>query len=422
MKNKGVSRRRFIGGAATGVVSTGLGLTGYSQAASPETEAAGPETAAPEISYRVLGRTGLKIPLISFGVMNSDNPDLIRRAFDLGLNHLDTAHGYLRGKSEQVIGEVVEQRGNRDSVSIATKLYFARDRERNVFTTDAKGWGAPPTEEDFFKTLETSLTRLRTDYIDILYLHSCYSPAMVTYEPLMNALVKAKEQGKARFIGTSTHKDEPNVIRATVDAGVYDVVLTSYNYLQDHKDAVGEAIEYAAGKGVGVVAMKTQGGNRLNKRKGKEGEEDSEEILINHQAALKWVFANPHVCTAIPGMTTFDQMDSNFSVMADLELSESEERELKLATLVPGTYFCQSCRECVPTCPEQVEIPTLMRAYMYAEAYGNAIQAEETISTVPHDRGLRVCAECSSCQARCRREMPIAERLREMSGTDWSLA
>jgi predicted aldo/keto reductase-like oxidoreductase len=121
-------------------------------------------------------------------------------------------------------------------------------------------------------------------------------------------------------------------------------------------------------------------------------------------------------------MTTFEQMDSNYSIMANPELSEGEERELKLASLLPGTYFCQSCRECVPTCPERVEIPSLMRAYMYAEAYGNTVQAEETIGTVPRDRGLRVCAECSSCQAQCRRDMPIAERLREMSGADWTLA
>jgi predicted aldo/keto reductase-like oxidoreductase len=406
MKNEGVSRRWFIGGAATGVVSAGLELSGYSQA-----EAAEHEAPAPEISYRVLGRTGLKIPLISFGVMNSDNPDLLRRAFDLGLNHLDTAHLYLRGNSERVIGDVVEQRGNRDSVYIATKMRFARDRERLVFTNEATAREPAPTEENLFQQLETSLERLRTDYIDILYLHSCYSPAMATFEPLMKALVKAKEQGKARFIGVSTHSDEPNVIRAAVDAGVYDVVLTSYNYLQDHKDAVGDAIAYAAGKGVGVVAMKTQGGKRLNQKEGVE---------INHQAALKWVFANPNVCTAIPGMTTFDQMDSNFSVMSDLELSEADERELKLASLLPGTYFCQSCRECVPTCPERVEIPSLMRAYMYAEAYGNTLQAEETIGSVPEDRGLRVCADCASCQARCRRDLPIADRVREMAGARWS--
>jgi predicted aldo/keto reductase-like oxidoreductase len=408
MKNKGVSRRCFIGGAATGVVSAGLELSGCSRA-----EAVEQETPAPEISYRVLGRTGLKIPLISFGVMNSDNPDLLRRAFDLGLNHLDTAHGYLRGNSERVIGEVVEGRGNRDSVYIATKMRFARDREAKVFTEEATAREPAPTEENLFQQLETSLERLRTDYIDILYLHSCYSPAMATYEPLMSALVKAKEQGKARFIGVSTHSDEPNVIRAAVDTGIYDVVLTSYNYLQDHKDAVGEAIAYAAGKDVGVVAMKTQGGKRLNQKEGVE---------INHQAALKWVFANPHVCTAIPGMTTFDQMDSNFAVMSDLELSKGEERELKLSSLLPGTYFCQSCRECVPTCPEGVEIPSLMRAYMYAEAYGNTIQAEETIGTVPEERGLSVCADCTSCQARCRRDLPIAERVREMAGARWTLA
>jgi predicted aldo/keto reductase-like oxidoreductase len=413
MKKKGVSRRWFIGGAATGVVSAGLDLTGYSRAGSRQAAAAENETAAPQIEYRVLGRTGLKIPLISFGVMNSDNPELLHRAFDLGLNHLDTAHGYLRGKSEQVIGEVVEQRGNRDSVTIATKMYFARDRDNGVFSNEASARAPAPTEESLFKLLETSLQRLRTDYVDILYLHSCYSPAMATYEPIMEALVKAKEQGKARFLGTSTHRDEPNVIRATVDAGIYDVVLTSYNYLQDHKEAVGEAIAYAAGKGVGVVAMKTQGGNRLNQQEGVE---------INHQAALKWVFANPHVCTAIPGMTTFEQMDLNYAVMANLELSEAEERELKLASLLPGTYFCQSCRECVSTCPERVEIPSLMRAYMYAEAYGNTIQAEETIATVPEERGLRVCADCSSCQARCSRDLPIGDRVRELAGARWSMA
>ena len=114
-------------------------------------------------------------------------------------------------------------------------------------------------------------------------------------------------------------------------------------------------------------------------------------------------------------MTTFEQMDSNFAVMSDLSLSEGEKRELKLASLLPETYFCQSCRECMPTCPEGVEIPTLMRASMYAEAYGNSIQAEETIATVPAERGLQVCADCPSCEARCSRKLPIGDRLRGLA-------
>ena len=158
--------------------------------------------------------------------------------------------------------------------------------------------------------------------------------------------------------------------------------------------------------------MKTQGGKRLQ----------SEGVEINHRAALKWVFANENVCTAIPGMTTFEQMDENFSVMSDLAISESEKRDLKLSSLLPATYFCQSCRECVPSCPHGVEVPSLMRAYLYAESYGNTKQAEDTINSVPAERGLQVCADCASCQAQCSRSMPIAGRLREMAAADWSRA
>ncbi len=95
--------------------------------------------------------------------MNSDNPELLHRAFDLGLNHLDTAHGYLRGKSEEVIGKTVEESGNRDSLYIATKAYFARDRDKAVFSTENSARAPAPTEENLFKLLETSLQRLRTD-------------------------------------------------------------------------------------------------------------------------------------------------------------------------------------------------------------------------------------------------------------------
>lgn len=409
MKKTGMSRRQFIGSAASGAAAAGFGVSVLAQ----DSEVAEKTDRGDELVYRTLGRTGLRIPLLSFGVMNSDNPDLLRKAFDLGLNHLDTAHVYLRGNSERVIGEVVESRGNRDKVFIATKMRFARDRERNVFVQEGTAREPGATSENLFSQLETSLKRLRTDYVDILYLHSCYSPEMATFEPLMKALVKAKEQGKARFIGVSTHSDEPNVIRAAVDAGVYDVVLSSYNFLQEHKDAVREAFAYAAQKGVGVIAMKTQGGRRLNQQEG---------IEVNHRAALKWVLNDENVCTTIPGMTTFDQMDLNYGVMADLELSEAEKRELKLASLLPGTLFCQTCGQCIPSCPKQAHVPTLMRAYMYAEAYKNRVQAEETLASLPPELGLGACAECDSCSATCHRGLPIGERVRELSRSNLSWA
>ena len=288
---EGINRREFVVRTAFGLITAGLGVS--------PVRAAGTELGkSPKIVYRTLGKTKLRIPLVSFGVMNSDSPDLIRKALDLGIKHLDTAHVYLRGNSEKVIGQILEERKCRDKVYVATKLAFARDREKNVFISEGRGRRAGATEQNFSKQLATSLERLRTDYVDILYLHNCHGPLMPTYEPMIKAFVKAKESKKARFIGISTHSNEPETIRAAVDTGTWDVILTSYNFVQAHNVEVKRAIQYAAEKGVGVIAMKTQGGARLHRQKN---------IEVNHAAALKWVLNDKNVCTTIPGITTFDK-------------------------------------------------------------------------------------------------------------------
>ena len=398
MSDRRIKRRDFLGKTALGLFTAGFGL--------PKLKAgAHGQERSNKIVYRTLGRTNLRIPVVSFGVMNSDSPDLINLALEKGVNHLDTAHLYLRGNSERVIGEVVESSGKRDKVYIATKMRLARDREKGVFSLEGTDREPPASAENLYKQLDLSLKRLKTDYVDILYLHSCYSPQMATYEPLMNALVKVKEQGKARYIGISTHADEPNIIRATVDAEVYDVVLTAYNFAQEHKDDVKSAIAYAAKKGVGVIAMKTQGGRRLQE----EGK-----VEINHRSALKWVLEDENVCTTIPGMTTFEQLETNISVMNDLALTQAERSHLDWAAQMEGKLYCQNCRSCIPTCPNGVEIPNLMRAYMYASAYGNFIQARTTISELPEKHSLDVCRSCGSCSASCRTGINIRSRLQSL--------
>ncbi len=400
MVKNSINRRQFIGKATLGLLSTSLGF--------PFLKASSINSGQPQkIILRTLGRTKLRIPVVSFGVMNSDSPDLIKKALDMGISHLDTAHLYLRGNSERVIGQVVQKSSNRDNVYIATKMRFSRDYDKLEFTLEGTDREPAATEENLFKQLETSLSRLRTEYVDILYLHSCYSAKMVTYEPLMNALVKAKKQGKARFIGVSTHQNEQYVIRSAVDAGVYDVVLTAYSFAQNHREQVKKSIEYAANKGVGIVAMKTQGGSRL---------QESGKIEINHEVALKWVLEDENVCTTIPGMTTFDQLEQNFRVMNNLGLSVAERRELQMASNLKGKLYCQNCRSCIPTCPGKVEIPKLMRAFMYAKGYGNYIQAGMTAAQLPRKRGLDTCRNCPSCTASCTNGINIGSRVNTLIG------
>ena len=395
MAAQSIDRREFILKTALGLMTASLGVS--------TVRSAGAEIGkSSAIVYRTLGNTKLKIPLVSFGVMNSDSPDLIRKALDMGFGHLDTAHAYLRGNSEKVIGQILEERKCRDQVYIATKMLFARDRENKAFLMEGSGRHAGATEESLNEQLAESLKRLRTDYIDILYLHSCQGPQMSTYEPMMRAFVKAKEAGKARFIGISTHANEPETIRAAVDTGIWDVILTSYNFMQEHKDAVKKAIQYATEKGLGVIAMKTQGGVRLNREKN---------IEVNHAAALKWVLNDKNVCTTIPGITTFDQMDLDFGVMKDLSLSDQERRDLQILSMRRGAFYCQQCCFCVASCPKRVEIPSLMRAYMYAEGYGNLIQAELTVDGLPDEYGLNACRDCAACSATCPHGINIHQRL-----------
>jgi predicted aldo/keto reductase-like oxidoreductase len=395
MGDEGINRRELILKTALGLITASLGVHPV-RADSKEIGK------SPKMVYRTLGRTGLSIPVVSFGVMNSDSPDLIRKGLDMGIKHLDTAHVYLRGNSEKVIGRILEERKCRNEVYVATKMLFARDRGKKVFIREGAGRYVGATESNFNEQLETSLKRLRTDYVDILYLHNCYGPLMPTYVPMMDVFAKAKESGKARFIGITTHSNEPETIRAAADAGIWDVILTSYNFMQKDKEEVKKAVEYSAQKGLGVIAMKTQGGVKLNREK---------TVEVNHAAALKWVLNNPNVCTTIPGMTTFEQMDLDLSVMRDLSLSEEEKRDLKISSMLGEPLYCQQCGSCVPSCLQGVNIPALMRAYMYAEGYGNFIQSEWTIDTLPAEHSLQACRECGICTASCRYGISISDRL-----------
>jgi predicted aldo/keto reductase-like oxidoreductase len=338
--------------------------------------------------------------------MNTESPDLIQRALDAGINHLDTAHVYLRGNSETAIGQVLETSGMRDKVYVGTKMYFARDRDAGVYLTKDDGRAPAATEENFNEQLALSLERLGTDYLDILYLHNCYGPEMATYEPLLNALVKAKEAGKARFIGVTTHRREPDVIRAAVDTGVIDVIETAYNFMKENPDEMAQAIEYANQKGVGIIVMKTQGGGGLAEEK---------KAKMNHKAALKWVLSNKNITAAIPGISTFEQLKMDLEVMSDLTLTEEERQDLEMVSAAGSTFYCQNCRRCIASCPKSVEIPTLMRAYMYAEGYRNLAQAFSTVDELPAARSLDVCRDCMACAATCRNGIDIAQRLKVLS-------
>jgi uncharacterized protein len=382
------SRRGFLRTGLTGAA----GIVAFSPAlASGENSQQGKN-----IVYRTLGKTGIKVPVISFGVMRADNPNLCKAAYEKGITFFDTANGYQNGNNESMLGELLKNYP-RNSFILETKVKPAGVSNDGVPS-------AQTTAEDFLARFETSLKRLQMDYVDILFVHDIRNVAMLTFKPIVDAITGLKKKGKVKFIGFSTHANMAEVIAAAAGMRTWEVILTSYNYKLANIPEMDAALKKAGDAGIGIVAMKTiPGGGFLDREKTKP---------VNTTAALKWALSNPNVHTVIPGMTTFDQLDLNVKIMEDITITEQEKKDLLIASAEPG-LFCSGCNNCLRTCSLKLPVPDLMRAYMYAYGYANPAMAYDLLGDI--GTGSSPCADCQTCVVECKNRFNLKEKITDIS-------
>ena len=204
------------------------------------------DTTAAALLERTLGRTALKLPIVSMGVMNADVPGILRRSYELGIRHFDTAAVYQNGRNEEMVGSVIKEMGIRGKVVISTKQ-----------GTRASAQTSPDAKKRFIDGVDASLRRLQMDHVDILYHHGVDSADHAKAEAPIEALQSLKKDGKTRFIGISTH-NTVEVLNAVIPLNVFDVALVTLNYTMAHDAEKLATIEKAAKSGIGIVAMKTR--------------------------------------------------------------------------------------------------------------------------------------------------------------------
>ena len=348
--------------------------------------------------YRTLGRTGIKLPIVSMGVGDTDNPKLINAAIESGIVLLASSQYYGNGNNERKVGEVIKGY-DRDKIIVMTSGFpDGIDHKNGVFMKDAIG-------EAYITKLEGCLQRLGVDYVDIFILPFVAKRESVFFEPYLRDMEKIKEQGKAKYIGVATHKFEHEAVRAAVEAKIYDVVMTAYNFKQYNLKELNESIDYAAGEGLGIIAMKTMAGVYWDKEK---------TMPINTKAALKWVLQNENIHTTVPGITTFDELQQDIEIMQDLQLTDEEMKDLKLAQAsTRHGIYCQRCGVCLGQCKESLDIPTLMRSYMYAYGYGNFSHARTTLKSA--DISGNPCIGCSTCNINCKMGFDLKEKITDIA-------
>ncbi|MGH7897655.1 MAG: aldo/keto reductase, partial [Candidatus Binatia bacterium] len=324
-----------------------------------------------------------------------DEPDLVRHARDAGINYFDTAESYTGSVSETTIGKAL--RGDRQRVILATK-------------TEASAQGR---REDFMHALEGSLRRLRTDSVDVYFNHAVNDVARMKNPEWREFTVAAKKQGKIRFAGMSGHAG--NLIECldyALDEKLVDVVLVAYNFGQDpafYQGFLGstqmvavhpelpKVLRRAHADGVGVVAMKTLMGARLNDLRPYE-----KNGATFAQAAFRWVLSNPDVDALIVTMKSRERIDEYLGASGGLALRDADAPLLVRYAAVNHRAFCRfGCDSCVSSCPSGVDIPEVLHSRMYALDYGDLALGRSAYAKL--GRGAEACLSCAvrSCASAC---------------------
>jgi uncharacterized protein len=395
-----VNRREFLQTGALAAVGV--------SAAPPRAAAQGARRTGPHVRrYALLGRTGLRVSDVSFGAsrLGAGEGDLVRHAFDRGVNFFDSADSYRGGDSETTIGDAL--RGKRDRVYLTSKTVTSPTDHRDAM----------------MQALEGSLRRLRTDYVDVYFNHAVNDVARLKNPEWHEFTARARQQGKIRFVGMSGHAGRLiECLDYALDTGGVDVILAAYNFGQDpafyqkltrsydfiaRQPELPRVLQKAKAKGVGVVVMKTLMGARLNDMRPFE-----RGGATFAQAAFRWVLANTNVDALIVSMTSAELVDEFLGASGGQGAAADDLPLLARYAYRYGSSSCRhGCGDCLDACPAGVEIGEVLRARMYAVDYGDlALGRDEYARLGP---GATPCLTCTArpCASACAHGVAIARLL-----------
>ena len=318
-----------------------------------------------------LGKTGITVPQNAFGALPiqrislDDAVCLLRNAYDGGMRFFDTARAY--SDSEEKVGKAFE--GMRDKVFISSKTQAT-------------------TREKFEVDLDTTLTNLKTDYIDIYQLH-CAARCYNEYDEIYNALVEAKKQGKVRHIGITAHKI--GVAEDIVKSGLYETLQFPFSYLASDRDI--RLAESCKEQDMGFIAMKGLSGGLLTDSAACMAFMSQFDVLpiwgIQRQTELdEWLSFFENEVTMTDDMKTMIDRDRN-ELLGD---------------------FCRGCGYCMP-CTVDITINQCARmSQMIRRA-----PSQNWLTDHWQQEMLKIesCVECGICKTRCPYELNIPELLKK---------
>ncbi|MGD8368643.1 MAG: aldo/keto reductase [Desulfobacterales bacterium] len=392
---QGCSRREFLKIASA--AGAGAVLPSRFAAAAPLAEA---ETV--QVPLRPFGRSGVNVSILSLGGMfdTGNNQLLLRQAVRWGVTYWDTADCYGGGTSEEGIGK-----------------YFSRqpqDREK-IFLVSKSDARDP---DGMTRLLDRSLKRMNTGTIDLYFVHGIRSISELD-DRTRRWAERAKAEGKIRLFGFSTHSNMERCMLDAVRLGWVDGIMMAYNFRLMHTPAMKKAVAACTEAGIGLTAMKTQGGGQIRSDSSAESTLAAGFLargFTDAQARLKAVWENrdiASICSQMPNMT---YLMANVAAAVDkVRLSASERRLMRTLARETVSDYCAGCTDlCESALAESVPIGDVMRFLMYARSYGEADRARRLFSAIPAKIRRRLAAvDYTEAERSCPRQMAIGRLMKE---------
>ncbi|MGC9967782.1 MAG: aldo/keto reductase [Syntrophobacteraceae bacterium] len=401
-KSEGLTRRTFIKTLGlAGIASTALDISSAAAAASEQ-----PGAGKGPMPRRKLGKTGVEVSVLALGGMfdTINNQLLLRQSLNWGVNFWDTAEVYGNGLSEEGYGRYLSRNPDaRKDIFLTTKL-------------------RPNTPEALTEGLDKCLKRLSTDHVDLFYVHGINDFSEIAAPKQYREWSSgAKKAGKIKFFGFSTHQNMEDCLMSAAKTDWIDAIMFSYNYRIMQTPKMKEALAACVDRGIGLIAMKTQGGGQVMTNSEVElklAGQFLERGFTDKQAKLKGVLEDPNIASICSQMPSLTILSSNVAAVRDQTSLTRSDFELleKLAVETRHTY-CAGCgRICNEAVAGAVPVSEIMRCLMYYRDYGERELAREVFAGLPHGaRAALTRTDYSGAEKACPQKLAIAKLMREAS-------
>ena len=377
------------------------GTAGLATIMTPIHRFAGASEIPQSIPTRPFGKTGVNVPILSLGGMFdiAANQLLMKQATRWGVTYWDTADCYHRG-SEKGIGKYFKK--------------YPEDRAKVFLVTKSDS----RNPRGMTKLLDRSLSKMQTDYIDLYFVHGINRIDELD-QTTRKWAEKAKSAGKIRFFGFSTHSNMEECMLEAAKLGWIDGIMMTYNYRLMHSNRMKRAVEACVKAGIGLTAMKTQGGGSIKTDTDAELKMAGQFLqkgFTDAQAKLMAVWQNPQISSICSDMTNMTILMSN--VAAALNRTDISKRDTELLNRYARetqSDYCGGCtRICESALEKQVPIGDIMRYLMYACSYGKRDHAVAQFNTIPENVRLQITKlDFSLAERRCPHNMAIGRLMRQ---------